>query len=78
VNFYLLRKVLNFSEFLITSFKFWGVTNLPLKMNLIPEIRMDQKRNLETLPSILLLSLPHDLKLTKDSRCELASYLEMW
>jgi hypothetical protein len=27
----------------------------PLKMNLVLEIQMDQKRNLETLPSILLL-----------------------
>jgi hypothetical protein len=27
----------------------------PLKMNLILEIRMDRKRNLETLPSTLLL-----------------------
>jgi hypothetical protein len=26
----------------------------PFKMNLVPEIRMDQKRNLETLPSNLL------------------------
>jgi hypothetical protein len=25
----------------------------PLKMNLVPEIRMDRKRNLETLPSTL-------------------------
>jgi hypothetical protein len=28
----------------------------PLKMNLILEIQMDRKRNLETLPSTLLLS----------------------
>jgi hypothetical protein len=27
----------------------------PLKMNLIPEIRTDRERNLETLPSTLLL-----------------------
>jgi hypothetical protein len=27
----------------------------PLKMNIVPEIRMDQKRNLEILPSTLLL-----------------------
>jgi hypothetical protein len=48
----------------------------PLKMNLVPEIRIDWKRNSETLPSILLLSLPHDLELTNDSGCELASYVE--
>ncbi len=28
----------------------------PLKMNLVPEIRTDQKRNLEIQPSTLLLS----------------------
>jgi hypothetical protein len=27
----------------------------PLKMNLVPEIRTDEKRNLETLPSTLPL-----------------------
>jgi hypothetical protein len=33
-----------------------GVTNLPpLKMNLVSEIWTDQKRNLENLPSTLLL-----------------------
>jgi hypothetical protein len=33
-----------------------GATNLPIKMNLALEIQTDQKRNLEILPSILLLS----------------------
>jgi hypothetical protein len=33
-----------------------GVTNLPpIKMNLIPDIQMDWKRNFKTLPSTLLL-----------------------
>jgi hypothetical protein len=46
----------------------------PLKMNLVPEIRTDRKRKLETLPSTLLLQ---NLEWSNESRCELASYLEM-
>jgi hypothetical protein len=40
---------------MLLPYKNQGVTNLPpLKMNLVPEIRTDWKRNLEILPSTLL------------------------
>jgi hypothetical protein len=51
--FIFLRKVLKFSEFLVTfqNFKFWGVTNLlPLNES------HPRDSNLKILPSILLLS----------------------
>jgi hypothetical protein len=37
--------------------KNWALQTYPLKMNLVPEIQMGQKRNLEILPLTLLLSL---------------------
>jgi hypothetical protein len=43
----------------------------PLKMNFTLKIRTNQKRNLEILPSILLLSLICDLEWTNEPRCEL-------
>jgi hypothetical protein len=39
----------------------------PLKMNLVPEIQMDQKRNLEILPSALLLLIMYILLQYDDS-----------
>jgi hypothetical protein len=47
--------------FINNSLKFYFLMKIrvlqtyPLKMNLIPEIQTDQKKNLETLPSSLLL-----------------------
>jgi hypothetical protein len=34
--------------------KNWALQTYPLKMNLVPEIQMGQKRNLEILPLTLL------------------------
>jgi hypothetical protein len=48
--------MINDSLFFLFPCENQGVTNLPpLKMNLVLEIQMDRKRNLETPPSILLL-----------------------
>jgi hypothetical protein len=50
---YLNRKFLRF----LFIMKNRVLQTYPLKMNLVPEIRMDQKRSLETLPSTLLQPL---------------------
>jgi hypothetical protein len=51
---YVLNKIINFWSFIPLQ-KIGCYKPTPLKMNLILEIRMDQKRNLETLPSTLFL-----------------------